>query len=77
VRNLCELIEARLNRSAEPIGVEGPLDEPATLGTEILRMARLATSIHLAENAASMGGAHLVDAPRDAIDAAVLRESVG
>ena len=41
----------RLHRSAEPIGIESPNDHADRLGTEVIRLARLATSIHLAQAA--------------------------
>lgn len=39
----------RLHRSAEPIGIESTTDHATRLGAEAVRLARLATSIHLAE----------------------------
>ncbi len=39
-------------RSGERIGVDGKKPGPEMLGAEVIRFARLATSIHLAESAA-------------------------
>ena len=38
-------------RSGDRIGVDGTGDTPTQLAAEIIRLARLATSIHLAETA--------------------------
>ncbi|MDY7107873.1 MAG: hypothetical protein SYC29_04475 [Planctomycetota bacterium] len=38
-------------RSGDRIGVDGTRDAPTQLGADAIRLARLATSIHLAETA--------------------------
>ena len=41
----------RLHRSEEPDGIEGSTDRSTRLGREAIRLARLATSIHLTQAA--------------------------
>lgn len=40
----------RARRSGDRIGVGNTQDRPPSLGAEVIRLARLATSIHMAEN---------------------------
>ena len=47
---LRDMIETA-RRSGDRIGVDGRTETSATLGAELIRLARLATSIHLAEAA--------------------------
>jgi hypothetical protein len=48
--HLREMIE-NARRSGDRIGVDGTEIAPTRLATEIVRLARLATSIHLADSA--------------------------
>lgn len=56
MRDLIAQLLENSRRSGDRVGVDGPLDEPATPGAEITRLARLATSIHLAESARLAAG---------------------
>ena len=48
MRDLAAHLIENARRSGDRIGVDRPLDQPATLGDDVIRLARLATSIHLA-----------------------------
>ena len=52
-------------RSGDRIGVDGTCDRPTQLAAETIRLARLATSIHLAETA------RLLAASEPAVDRAL------
>jgi hypothetical protein len=51
VRNHIRQLIEDARRSGDRVGVDGPHDTPSLLAAETIRLARLATSIHLAEAA--------------------------
>jgi hypothetical protein len=51
VRDVMAHLIDKARRSGDRIGVDGTRDAPTQLGAEVMRLARLATSIHLAETA--------------------------
>jgi hypothetical protein len=51
VRDVTAHLIDNARRSGDRIGVDGTGDTPTQLAAEIIRLARLATSIHLAETA--------------------------
>jgi hypothetical protein len=51
VRDVIAHLIDNARRSGDRIGVDGACDRPTRLGAETIRLARLATSIHLAETA--------------------------
>ena len=50
MRDLVRELVDDARRSGDRIGVDGALTVPARLAAETIRLARLATSIHLAES---------------------------
>ena len=61
MRNLAQQLISNAQRSGDRFGVDGMPDPSANLGVEVIRLARLATSIHLAEAARTLHGP--ADAP--------------
>jgi hypothetical protein len=51
VRDVMAHLIDTARRSGDRIGVDGTRDAPTQLAAEVIRLARLATSIHLAETA--------------------------
>ena len=49
MRNVIRDLIDNARRSGDRIGVDGEADRPSPLGADTVRLARLATSIHLAE----------------------------
>ena len=54
MRDLIKSTVEHALRSGDRIGVDRPLDMPERLGTDLVRLARLASSIHMADAAGSV-----------------------
>ncbi len=54
MRKLVRQMIKDAQRSGDRIGVDGKTQSPSQIGTDIVRLARMATAIHLAESAQAL-----------------------